>query len=217
MSRIRIALTDDHPLYLEGLVLLLKKEKELDVVGHFNNGEALLAFCNKNTFDILLLDLHLPEMDGLEIAEKLQQMNHPAKIIMLTMQRGGRYQHKTEKLNIKGYVLKNVSIDELRSAITEVYNGGTYFKEQTRQSLEDDLLLKSSVIVDNKPDTILSEREKEILILVCREYSSSQIAEKLFISTGTVDTHRKNILLKIGTTNTIGLVKYALKHGLLSG
>jgi DNA-binding NarL/FixJ family response regulator len=216
MAKIRIALTDDHPLYLEGLELLLKKEKDLEVAGTFNNGPELLEFCRTTAFEILLLDLHLPSMDGLQIAEQLQKMQHSAKVIMLTMQRGGRYQQKTEKLNIKGYLLKNVSIEELKEAILKVNAGGTCFSDDNNKlPLEEDLLLKSSVILDGKPDTILSEREKEILVLVCKEYSSAQIAEKLFISTGTVDTHRKNILVKIGTTNTIGLVKYALKYGLL--
>jgi two-component system, NarL family, response regulator NreC len=133
------------------------------------------------------------------------------------MQRGGRFMHKAEKLGVKGYLLKNIEPGMLAEKIREVFNGGTCFEESLKSySQEDDIALKASVVVDTQPDTILSAREKEILILVCKEFSSAQIAEQLFISTGTVDTHRKNILIKLGVTNTVGLVKYALKHKLLS-
>ncbi|MBC7862296.1 MAG: response regulator transcription factor, partial [Bacteroidia bacterium] len=96
------------------------------------------------------------------------------------------------------------------------HNGEIYFDPEIKKySQDDDTQIKSTLTINEKPENLLSDREKEILILVCREYSSAQIAEKLFISTGTVDTHRKNILLKLGVTNTVGLVKYALKHRLL--
>lgn len=215
-SKISIVLVDDHPLHLEGLELLLKKESNFDIIQTFKNGKSFLEFANKNIFDILLLDLHLPDMDGIAIAEELQQLKHPAKIILLTMQRGGRYLQKAEKLSIKGYVLKSSEIENIKKAVYTVYEGGQVFEDiGNKVSHEEDLQLKSSVIIDDKPENLLSEREKEILILVCQEYSSAQIADKLFISTGTVDSHRKNILIKLAVTNTVGLVKYAIKHKLI--
>jgi DNA-binding NarL/FixJ family response regulator len=217
MAKIKIVLTDDHPLHVEGLVMLLKKQTDFEVCAWFTNAADLKAYAEKNEFDVLLLDLHMPGEDGLQTAEKFFEKKHPAKIILLTMQRGGRFMQKAEKLNVKGYLLKNIGVDLLVEKIREVYKGGTCFDDSLKNfKLEDDIALKSSVIVDDKPDTILSDREKEILILVCKEYSSSQIAEKLFISTGTVDTHRKNLLVKLSVNNTVGLVKYALKHGLLN-
>lgn len=215
-NKIRVVLVDDHPLHLEGLELLLKKEKDLEILATFKNGSSLLQFSKENTFDILLLDLHLPDMDGIAVAEEMQKQNHACKIILLTMQRGGRYMQKAEKLSIKGYVLKSSDIETIKKAIRAVYGGGTAFDDTAHKiSHEEELQLKSSVIVDEKPDTLLSDREKEILILVCKEFSSAQIADKLFISTGTVDTHRKNILIKLGVNSTVGLVKYAIKHGLI--
>lgn len=216
LGKISIVLVDDHPLHLEGLELLLQKESNFDIIQTFKNGNSFLAFANKNIFDILLLDLHLPDMDGIAIAEELQKIKHPAKIILLTMQRGGRYLQKAEKLSIKGYVLKSSEIENIKKAIHIVYEGGQVFEDiGTKVSHEEDLQLKSSVIIDDKPENLLSEREKEILVLVCQEYSSAQIADKLFISTGTVDSHRKNILIKLAVTNTVGLVKYAIKHKLI--
>jgi len=216
-DKISIVLVDDHSLHLEGLELLLKKESNFDIIQTFKNGNSFLDFAKKNTFDVLLLDLHLPDMDGIAIAEELQKLKHPAKIILLTMQRGGRYLQKAEKLSVKGYILKSSEIETIKKAINTVYLGGEVFEDIGKKiSHDEDLQLKSSVIIGDKPENILSEREKEILILVCQEFSSAQIADKLFISTGTVDTHRKNILIKLGLTNVVGLVKYALKHNLLN-
>jgi DNA-binding NarL/FixJ family response regulator len=215
-KKINIVITDDHPLYLEGVSLLLAKFGFVNVIKTVASGEELIEFATKNKFDVLLLDLHLPGIDGIETAARLNAMKHSCKIIMLTMQRGGRYLNKLEKMNIKGYVLKNISPDELAKAIVTVSNGETYINKDLSEYRHDaDVELKSSVYVTDMPDKILSEREREILVLVCSELSSSQIAERLHISVGTVDTHRKNILIKLGVNNTVGLVKYALKHRLI--
>jgi DNA-binding NarL/FixJ family response regulator len=215
-KKIRVVLTDDHPLYLQGVSLLLEKYDQLTVAGTFETGEAMLAFARENVFDVILLDLHLPGIDGVETAKRLQQLQHPCRVIMLTMQRGGRYLGKLDKMNVAGYVLKNTSVEELVTAIETVHAGGTFTSKDISEYRHDaDLELKSSVFLNEKPDKILSEREKEILVLVCSELSSAQIAQRLHISVGTVDTHRKNLLIKLGVNNTVGLVKYALRHGLL--
>ena len=213
---IRIALADDHPLYLEGLELLLNTTKEAQVVATAVDGNDAMEMIAEHRFDVLLLDLHLPGKSGMEVAEMLSEKPQPFSIIMLTMQRGGRYMDKLRKLGVKGYLLKNASLETLLGAIRCVHEGGEYFPPDISEYDHDESLrLKSSVTVSEEPDIQLTDREKEILILVCKEFSSAEIAKKLFISTGTVDTHRKNILQKIGVTNTVGLVKYAIRHGLL--
>ncbi|MBI3510599.1 MAG: response regulator transcription factor [Bacteroidetes bacterium] len=213
---VRIALADDHPLYLEGLEMLLNSSKEAKVVAKANEGNAAMKMIGENEFDILLLDLHLPGKSGMEIATELGKKKINFRIIMLTMQRGGRYVDKLKKLGVKGYLLKNISMEELMKAIVLVNEGGEIFPDETKEyDHDEDVLLRSSAIIIENPDAQLTEREKEILVLVCKEFSSAEIGKKLFISTGTVDTHRKNILLKLGVSNAVGLVKYALKHGLL--
>jgi DNA-binding NarL/FixJ family response regulator len=214
---IRLVLVEDHLLQLDGLKMLLEKSPGINVVNTFNDPKIFLSEVDALAFDILLADLHMPDVTGLDLAEELKKRHHPAKTILLTMQRGTRFMQRAEKIGVEGYALKSIPTDELIKIIHRVHAGETvYDAEAKKYSQEDDTHIKSTLTVNEKPENLLSDREKEILILVCQEYSSSQIAEKLFISTGTVDTHRKNILLKIGVSNTVGLVKYALRNGLLN-
>lgn len=214
---IRLIIADDHPLYLEGLEMILKKEKRFSIAAKCLSGASTIETLRTTDCDVLLLDLHMPDMNGPEVVEAIKKFKPAQKIIMLTHQKGSRYLGKLEKQGINGYVLKNVQREELMLAINTVYKGETYFTEGIQNiTKEEDLYIKSSVIINSEqPDSVLTAREKEVLIRVCNEMSSSEIAKELFISVGTVDTHRKNILQKLGIANTVGLVKYALKHGLL--
>jgi DNA-binding NarL/FixJ family response regulator len=214
---ISLILADDHSLYIEGLELLLAKGNEFKIITKCNSGADAISTLKKKKCDILLLDLHLTDMTGLEVVEEIQKFKPNQKILMLTHQKGSRYLGKLEKLGIKGYLLKNITKEELIKALKIVYDGGTYFSEGIQNiTKEEDFYIKSSVILSgDKPEVMLTAREKEILVFVCNELSSAEIAKKLFISIGTVDTHRKNILQKLGISNTVGLVKFALKHGLL--
>ncbi|MBI5541606.1 MAG: response regulator transcription factor [Bacteroidia bacterium] len=215
---ISLILADDHSLYIDGLELLLTKGDDFKVVTKCNSGAEAISVLKKRNCDILLLDLHLTDMTGLEIVEEIQKFKPEQKILMLTHQKGSRFLSKLEKLGIKGYLLKNITKEELIKALKIVYEGGTYFSEGIQNiTKEEDFYIKSSVILSgDTPEIMLTAREKEILVFVCNELSSAEIAKKLFISIGTVDTHRKNILQKLGISNTVGLVKYALKHGLLN-
>jgi two-component system, NarL family, response regulator NreC len=214
---ITLIIADDHPLYLEGLEMILTKSKELRIEAKCTLGADAIEVLKNKSCDVLLLDLHMPDMSGLEAVEEIRKFKPQQKIIMLTHQKGSRYLGKLERLGINGYVLKNVHKEELMEAIKTVYNGGSYFTEGIQNiTKEEDFYIKSSVIVnDDGNNFVLTPREIEILIRVCNEMSSSEIAKELFISVGTVDTHRKNILQKLGISNTVGLVKYALKHNLL--
>ena len=213
---IRIALADDHPLYLEGLEMLLNNSREAKVVAKAVDGIEALQMITTTDFDVLLLDLHLPGKNGIEVAEILHKEGLKHKIIMLTMQRGGRYIDKLRKLGVVGYLLKSTSLEILLEAIRTVFAGGEVFPDELKEYDHEEIIrLKSSAIVLETPNEQLTDREKEILVLVCKEFSSAEIAKKLFISTGTVDTHRKNLLVKLGVTNTVGMVKYAIKHNLL--
>lgn len=214
---VRLVLVEDHELQLSGLKLILESQSAFKVVGCFQSADLLLSNIDKLTFDLALIDVHMPGMDGIALTTRLKSINPNFKVMLLTMQRGTRYWQKAEKAGANGYVLKNAPVEQLWEAIHTVLNHGVYIDPNVGLfPQEDDIHLKSTLTVQENPGEILSDREREILVLVCKEFSSSQIAEKLFISTGTVDTHRKNILVKLGVNNTVGLVKYALKHGLLN-
>lgn len=211
---VRIYILEDQELYLEGLVLLLKKNKQFQVSGYASSATQFLSELPTIAADVFLLDVHLPELEADVILSEIRKIKPQQKVIYLTMMRGSRMLHKLEKLSFQGYILKNASIQELTNAIEIVAKGGLYFSPELTPGTNDLPAFRDTITV-NKPEQILTEREKEILKLVCEEYSNAQIAEKLFISVGTVDTHRKNIIGKLGVNNTVGLVKFALTHNLL--
>lgn len=214
-----ILIADDHSLYLEGLILLLSSCSDFNILGSANSGKDAIELVKKNykSTDLLLLDLHLPDMNALEIITNIRAFSKDIRILLLTHQKGNRYLPKLKKLGISGYLLKNIDKDDFLNAVNTVANGGEFYSPNiTDLTRDEDVYIKSSVIIFNETkDIVLSDREKEILVMVCNEKSSKEIGDQLFISTGTVDTHRKNIMQKLGVTNSVGLVKYALKSKLI--
>ncbi|HTQ28600.1 MAG TPA: response regulator transcription factor [Puia sp.] len=212
---IRVFLTDDHETYLEGLALLLGKQKDIRISGTALNGQQLLERLPITETDILLLDLHLPDFGEEELLMKIRALVPGLKIIYLTLMRGTRYRHRLGRHDIQGYILKNTSLQELTEALQKVYEGGTYFSKDINFEDAGDDVRKTITIEEKKVMEILSRRELEVLKLICREYSNAEIAEKLFLSVSTIETHRKNLIAKLGVTNTVGLVKFALRNKLI--
>jgi DNA-binding NarL/FixJ family response regulator len=212
---IRVFITDDHEIYLEGLALLLNKQEGIEVTGTATSGKELLGCVQKGLdTDILLLDVYLPDMPEEEIVQQIRSVYPDLRIVYLTLLRGTRYVHKLAKYNIQGYILKNASLDELLSAIRSVHEGGRYFSKDIHIGDRDEDFRNTITIEDRQIDEILSRRELEVLRLICKEYSNAEIAEKLFLSVSTVETHRKNLIAKLGVNNTVGLVKFALRNNL---
>ena len=212
---INVFVTDDQELYLEGLVLLLNKQPDIRVVGSALSGQELLDKVNSVEADILLLDVNLPDFGEEDLIIALRKIKPDLKVIYLTMMRGTRYVHKLNKHTIQGYLLKSATINELSTALKAVAAGGTYFSKETNIS-DTSQDFRNTISIDSKKvSEILSKREIEILTLICKEFSSAEIADKLFLSVSTVETHRKNVIAKLGVNNTVGLVKYALKNRLI--
>lgn len=212
---IKLYITDDQELYLEGLTLLLNKQEGMSVAGTSLSGTALLEKLPELEIDILLLDVHLNDINEEELLIRIRSQKPNLKIIYLTMMRGTRFIHKLTKHRIQGYVLKNASIDELKEAIQVVSAGGEYFSKEINITDTDQDFRLTITVDDKKVEEILSKREIEILTLICKEFSNAEIAAKLFLSISTVETHRKNLIAKLGVNNTVGLVKYALKNKLI--
>jgi DNA-binding NarL/FixJ family response regulator len=212
---IRVFITDDHEIYLEGLALLLNKQEGIEVTGTATSGKELLGCVQKGLdADVLLLDVYLPDMPEEEIIQQVRAAYPDLRIVYLTLLRGTRYVHKLAKYNIQGYILKNASLDELLGALRSVHDGGRYFSKDIHIGDRDEDFRNTITIEDRQIDEILSRRELEVLRLICKEYSNAEIAEKLFLSVSTVETHRKNLIAKLGVNNTVGLVKFALRNNL---
>lgn len=212
---LKLFITDDHELYLEGLTLLLNKQEGIRVIGSSLTGEGLLQKLPELDIDVLLLDVHLPDIEEEELLKKLRQLRPDLKVLYLTIMRGTRYIHKLVKYDVQGYLLKNASIEELKTALSTIASGQKYFSKEINILDTEQDFRHTITIEDKKVDEILSKREIEILTLICKEYSNSEIADKLFLSVSTVETHRKNLIAKLGVNNTVGLVKFALKNRLI--
>lgn len=216
MKNINLILVDDHDIFTRGLKLLLEEEEDIAVTAVAATGHQLLDLISTTSFDVLLVDVQLPDMEPEVLIQAIRTVRPEAKIIYLTMMRGTRFIHRLMKHRIQGYVLKNAPAHELVEAIRTVHNGGAWFSPEIDITHDDGEEVKQTIIVgENKIEQILSRREVEIVQWICKEYSNKEIAEKLFISVNTVDAHRKNIYLKLGVNNMAGVVKFALQHGLI--
>jgi DNA-binding NarL/FixJ family response regulator len=211
----RVFIVDDHEMYLEGLSLLLAKQSSLQVVGSCQLASQLLQqLPNLSADDIILLDVNLPDMEEDVLLREIRKIRPEQKILYLTLMRGTRYVHRLSKYQIQGYILKNASIEELLLALQTVQAGGTYFSKEV-DILGGENFRNTLTIEDRKVDEILSRREVEVLRLVCKEFSNAEIAQQLFLSISTIETHRKNLIAKLGVQNTVGLVKFALRNNLI--
>lgn len=215
MKKINIILADDHALFRNGLKMLLSGYEGFAVVGEASNGIELLKLLKTTSVDIILLDISMPEMDGIEAAAILVKEHPSIQIITLSMFGEEDYYFKMVSLGVKGFLLKNSSIDEVALAVKTVADGGSYFSGELLSSLVDSLQYAHSQAEEEEDDNALSSREKEILFQICKGLSNQEIGGKLFISKRTVDKHRANILAKTSCKNTANLVVYAIKNGLV--
>lgn len=210
---IKIFVTDDHELYLEGICLLLNKQENIRVLGKALSGAELLRQLPNLDIDVLLLDVHLPDINEEDLISQIRTIQPSLRILYLTMMRGTRFIHRLMKYGVEGYLLKNAKIQELNEAIVTVAQGGHYYSREVNIDNQD---FKNTITIDeHKVAEILSKREREILKLICREFSNAEIAAKLFLSISTVETHRKNLISKLGVNNTVGLVRFAIRNGLI--
>lgn len=215
MEKISILLADDHRIFREGIKALLEKEKDILVVGEASSADEIFAIISQKKVNVILMDIDMGESSGIAATEKIISQFHEIKILALSMHSEHNYIIKMLEAGAKGYILKNTGKEELVTAIKSVYRGDSYFSSEVSGKLIDHLRSANSIKNQNKRSDIpLTPREIEVLKLIAMEYSNAQIAEKLFISQRTVDTHKRNLLEKLGLKNTAGLVKYAISKNL---
>ncbi|PBI84777.1 Oxygen regulatory protein NreC [Flavobacterium sp. ACN2] len=212
MTKIKLLIADDHTMFLQGIISLLEQETNINIVDKAVNGIEALEIIKKSAIDLIILDISMPEMDGIELSKILKKQHPQIKILILSTHSNAMIISRLIRIGVNGYLLKNAEKEELLKAINTIASGENYFAEE----LEEKHFTNSSRIEKQSSHiTELSSREKEILVLIAQEYNTAEIAEKTFISLNTVNTHRRNLLSKLNAKNTAGLVKYAVENGLV--
>lgn len=211
----RILIVDDHEIFLDSLSLLVATFADVEVLGNCKNASEAISFIEKNEIDLLITDYKMPQMTGIELTIFVRQHFPNIKVLMLSVSEEAEMIREAFQAGVWGYMMKRAGKAELQKAIQTIANGQKYFSE----SVVFELMRLG--LTDNVPKeeisqefTQLTEREIEIIRLITKELSSQAIAEKLFIAPKTVETHRHNILKKLGVKNTVGIIKYAIKNGL---
>lgn len=217
MEKIRILLADDHQLFLDGLSALLGQIASVEIVAAVSDGAQLLEKLKGSEGDLVIVDLHMPVLGGLETTKMIRELYPAVKVLGLTMDNEVDSVQDMLEAGASGYILKNTGKAELETAILQVMKGEVYLSQSLSNQLAQRLLLKKKAVVEEACELdMLTEREVEILKMVALENSNTEIAEKLYISPKTVETHRKNLMKKIGVRNSLGIYKFAVKHQLIN-
>lgn len=214
MDKLKIYLVDDHKLFREGLKLLLSAQKFVAHVYEASNGREFIDNLAFVDCDVVLMDIEMPEMNGIEATIEAMHLRPSLKIIVLSMYGDEQYYYKMIDAGAKGFLLKNSGIDKVVTAIQKVAGGESFFSEELLVNILNNMRdnkTEEQEVVDND----ISDRELEILYQVCLGLSNQEIADKLFISKRTVDKHRANLLSKTGCRNTAALVMYAIKNKII--
>jgi DNA-binding NarL/FixJ family response regulator len=211
MEKIQIIIADDHQLFRNGLKILLNSFPEFEVTGEAANGEEFLKLLKTVQADIALMDIKMPEMDGIEATRRGMKLCPGLNIIALSMYGEEEYYYKMVDAGAKGFLLKDSDISEVKEAILTIAKGGSFFS----QELLYHVIQKIKHREQESKSANLSKREKEILIKICEGFSNQEIAEALFISKRTVDKHRANLLGKTNSKNTASLILFAIRNKLI--
>ncbi|WP_347049651.1 response regulator transcription factor [Flavobacterium olei] len=215
--KIKIHLADDHQVLIDGLTNLLQTVPNFEVAGSSLDGTTVYQDVLADNADVLILDISMPKKDGIETLKEFNEKQSSCKVIILSSYDDLKIIKEVMKLGAKAYLTKNCAGENIIEAVEAVYHGQEYFSDAVREkifhSFMDNPKLNQNTAIENP---LLSPREIEIITLIALEYSGKEISEKLFISSHTVETHRKNIMKKLNIKSTIGLVKYALKNNLIN-
>ncbi|NCA86252.1 MAG: response regulator transcription factor [Clostridia bacterium] len=214
---ISVLVIDDHQLIIDGLKLIFEVEQNIVFAGGANNMEEALNFLSKNQVDVVLADISMPGHSGIEVTKKIKEIYPEIQVLALTMHEDIAMISAMIEAGASGYLLKRANMNEVVEAIHTVAKKKKYLGGEVQAILMDDLIHREPTEATAKSNSgELTRREKEILNLVAKEFNNEEIANKLFISERTVETHRRNIFTKTNTKSIVGLIKYALRTGLIS-
>ncbi len=213
---IRVMIADDHNMFVEGVESILEGIDNIQVVAKCYTGKEVFEKIARTPVDVILLDINLPEMNGLEVCQRLSKEYPDVKVLALSMHNEESFVTEILKYGAQGYILKNTGKKELISAIEMVNKGESYFSEEVTETIMKSLVNQRT---GNKRSATLapkiSRREKDVLELIMKEHTTQEIADALFISLKTVESHRRSLLTKLGVRNTAGLVRVAIENQLM--
>jgi len=212
MGKIKIILVDDHQMFRDGVKSVLNDEENIDIIGEVGASEDLFELLKLQKPDLIITDISLPGISGIEIAKYISENYPEIKILILSMHSNEEFITKALSVGANGYLPKDTSMNELLDAINTIYKGENYFNKDISNTILKSIINKSKDVKGN--DKCLTKREKEVIALVVEGLSNKEIAEKLFISVRTVDSHKNNIMQKLNLKSSVELVKYAIKNNL---
>jgi len=204
-------IVDDHKMVVDGLRMILNRRADINIVGEAYDGAMAKEFLGRNSVDLVISDINMPEISGTELTKIIKSEFPEVKILILTVDTDSEVIHEILLSEAEGYILKSSGKQELLHAIDRIAQGGTYYSNEVLSSITE-RYVRSEKVQEKTKD--LTEREMQIIRLICQELTTSEIAEKLFISPLTVETHRKNILKKTKVRTIVGLIKFAISNGL---
>lgn len=212
---IRVLIAEDHLMVRAGIRALLEKAGDIHVLGEASNGQEAIEMTEMLRPDVLIMDIMMPRMNGIQAAENLRELRLPTHILLLSMYSDEGFVHQALQYGVKGYVLKSSVSDELLWAVRAVAGGKTYLSSPISEIVVESSIHAHSATQDGDPLSVLSPREKEILQLIAEEHTSAEIGKMLFISEKTVEKHRTKLMEKLNVRNLAGLVRLAVKYHLV--
>ncbi|MBU2541667.1 MAG: response regulator transcription factor [Candidatus Omnitrophica bacterium] len=213
---IEVMLVDDHEVVKQGIKSVLAKEPDISVVAEASDGKEAVRIAKEKSPDIVIMDITLPQLNGLDASYQIIKQNKKIKILILSMHENRAFVEEALGYGIKGYILKDSAADEIAHAIREVYSGKYFLSSKISSFVIEDYLFKRKPAIRLRSKAILTLREREIIQLIAEGLSSKEIAQKFKLSTKTVLVHRNNIMRKLNLHNQAQLVRFAIKEGIIS-
>ena len=215
MKKIKIAIADDYSIYRDGLKVGLLQDSNFEIILEAANGEELLEKMEHNIPDVIIMDLKMPVMDGMEATKLARKKFAEVKILVVSMYDDDKFIIHLMEIGANGYLLKNADSDEIRKAIYTVYENGYYFNDIVSKALLKKLVIKGNLKPSFNQNIELTEREQDVLKLICAEKTAAEMGQQLFLSQRSIEGIRLRLIEKVGVRNTAGLVMFAVKNGMI--
>lgn len=215
MEKIRYVIADDHKIFRQGVIFSLSDYENLEIAGEAENGIELISLIPVAHPDVVLMDLRMPEMDGIEATQYLHRHHPEVRVLILSMYDDEKFVVHLMESGASGYLLKNTEPDEIRLAIEASFKNGYYFTDMINRAMLRKIVTHKQFKPSFNKDIKLTDREAEVLHLICEEYTAPEIAETIYLSPRTVEGIRSKLIEKIGVKNIAGLVMYAVRNGLV--